>query len=390
MGGVGALLSVLLLPAFAFAQAEVDQVMVVPYSQRNVQLPHPAHEAAQITLKAIVRNAQCATYHVWWDVNQNGNYDDDYRRVVSREGTSLSVRDAGRTFLVPAVNGDTALNINVRVRNTCNNVDKFGTMRLFVYDWAPAADPVAWTDDQVGIMSQMAIQETLWYLHRALGGFGGRDVSTISAAYNICGGATGCRETGALMMWMMAINTHLPAYPPGTINAFGQALPNGWVEENNRRWNQDPYAEDVIRLVNDALNYGNGFYTIPAEDEDLRCRYAADGVTQVDCARIAGTDDRRGFYLGAGASSTYRMGMYLGGISTVLPALAGTPVQIGAAQTQKWEWLVQQAADYMGAMQVDGGTQSGVWCYADRGCGGANPVPIFNTDDTWTADGSTM
>lgn len=396
MGGVGALLTLLLFPAFASAQAEVDQVMVVPYSQRNIQLPHPAHEGAQITLKAIVRNAQCATYHVWWNVNRNQlangseNYDDDYRRIVTRENTSMTVRDIGRTFLVPDVAGDTALNINVRVRNTCNNTEKFGTFRLFVYDWRPANDPVAWTDDQIGIMSQMAIQETLWYLHRALGSFAGNNVNTISAAYTICGGATGCRETGALMMWMMAINTHLPAYPPGTINAFGRALPNGWVEENDRRWNQDPYAEDTMRLVNDALNMGTGFYTIPAEDEDLRCRYAADGVTQINCARIAGTDDRRGLYLGGGASSTYRMGMYLGGISTILPALGGTPVQIGAAQGQTWEWLVQQATDYMGAMQVDGGTQSGVWCYADRGCGGANPVPIFNTDDTWTADGSTM
>jgi hypothetical protein len=395
MGGVGALLTLLLFPAFASAQAEVDQVMVVPYSQRNIQLPHPAHEGAQITLKAIVRNAQCATYHVWWNVNRNQlangseNYDDDYRRVVTRENTSMTVRDIGRTFLVPDVAGDTALNINVRVRNTCNNTEKFGTFRLFVYDWRPANDPVAWTDDQIGVMSQMAIQETLWYLHRALGSFAGNNVNTISAAYTICGGATGCRETGALMMWMMAINTHLPAYPPGTINAFGRALPNGWVEENNRRWNQDPYAEDTMRLVNDALNMGTGFYTIPAEDEDLRCRYAADGVTQVNCARIAGTDDRRGLYLGGGASSTYRMGMYLGGISTILPALGGTPVQIGAAQGQTWEWLVQQATDYMGAMQVDGGSQSGVWCYADRGCGGANPVPIFNSDDTWVADGST-
>jgi PKD repeat protein len=400
MGGIGALLSVLLLPAFAFAQAEVDQVMVVPYSQRNTQLPHPAHESAQITLKAIVRNASCATYHVWWDVNQNGNYDDDFQRVVSPEGgaagESRSVRDIGRTFLVPAVNGDTAMNINVRVRNTCNAQEKFGSMRLFVYDWTPSNDPVAWTDDQIGIMSQMAIQETLWFLHRGLGGFVGRDVSTIRAHYSACGAAAGCRETGALMVWMMAINSHLPAYPPGTINTFDQALPDGWVEENNRRWNQDPYAEDVIRLVNDAINMGTGFRGVAAEDEDLRCRYAADGVTQVNCNRIAGTDDRRGVWLGAGSGSVYRMGIYLGGISTILPALGGTPVQNGVAgiQGQKWEWLIQQATDYLGLMQVDGGTQSGAWCYRERGCNAnvadANPVYNYDSNDTWDGDGSTM
>ncbi|MCA9525946.1 MAG: hypothetical protein KC549_06570, partial [Myxococcales bacterium] len=126
------------------------------------------------------------------------------------------------------------------------------------------------------------------------------------------------------------------------------------------------------------------------EDEDLRCAYNPADGSQINCNRIPGTGDARGYYVGGGASSVYRMGMYLGGISTVLPALGGTPVQSGAAQGQKWEWFIQQLADYLGAQQIDGGSQSGTWCYADRGCSGANPVPVFNTDDTWQADGSTM
>ncbi|MCB9547572.1 MAG: PKD domain-containing protein [Myxococcales bacterium] len=337
-----------------------------------------------------MRNAQCANYDVWWDVNRNDNYDDDWRKRATREGNSLTVRDIGRTFLVPDVDGDTSYNINVRVRNLCNNQDKFGTFRLFVYDWRPSNDPVQWSNDQIAIMSQMAIQESLWYLHRQLGSFSGRDSSTMSAQYSVCAGQTGCRETGALMMWINTINSHLPAYPPNTINAFGQALPNGWAAENDRRWNQDPYAENVIRLVQDAINMGTGAYTIPVEDEDLRCAYNPADGSQINCNRIPGTGDARGYYVGGGASSVYRMGMYLGGISTVLPALGGTPVQSGAAQGQKWEWFIQQLADYLGAQQIDGGSQSGTWCYADRGCSGANPVPVFNTDDTWQADGSTM
>ena len=52
------------------AYAEDDQVIVVPFSQQNLQLPHPAHEGAPITLKAIIRNARCGTYQIQWDINR--------------------------------------------------------------------------------------------------------------------------------------------------------------------------------------------------------------------------------------------------------------------------------------------------------------------------------
>ncbi|MBU1897470.1 hypothetical protein KKB55_06835, partial [Myxococcota bacterium] len=60
------------LPFGAGAQ-EQDQVMIVPYSQINPELPHPTHSGAPVTLKGIVRNAQCSTYTVAWDTNFNGN-----------------------------------------------------------------------------------------------------------------------------------------------------------------------------------------------------------------------------------------------------------------------------------------------------------------------------
>ena len=165
------------IPVAAQAQ-EQDQVLLVPYSQKNPELPHPAHENAQITLKGIIRNATCGEYDVTWDVNRDGVYN-DWTRRVSRNGTTLNVQDIGRTFRVPAVPRDQSYNLNVRVRNRCNNVEKFGTFRMFVYDFSPSSDPRQWTDEQIEIMASMAVQESLWYTHRQMSDISGRDVSTI-------------------------------------------------------------------------------------------------------------------------------------------------------------------------------------------------------------------
>ena len=115
-------LAVLMIPLWAHAQEVInDEVKVIPYSQRDPRLPHPAHSNARVTLKAMVRNATCNTYRVWWDANRDGNYDNDPSRNVSRNAAANAVIDIGRNFLVPDVAGDTSLNINVRVRNNCNN-----------------------------------------------------------------------------------------------------------------------------------------------------------------------------------------------------------------------------------------------------------------------------
>jgi hypothetical protein len=94
-------------------------------------LPFSVHERAQITLKGILRNANCAQgYSVRWDTNRNGNYDDDQKRVVvPANGTAY---DIGRVFTVPDVRGATRMNINVRVINRCTNprAGAHGSFRL--------------------------------------------------------------------------------------------------------------------------------------------------------------------------------------------------------------------------------------------------------------------
>ena len=74
------LLAGMLLAPPAAAQNEV--VVPVPYSQKNPDIPHPIHKGAYTTLKAYVRDTSCGTYTVTWDVNRNGNFDDDWSRNV--------------------------------------------------------------------------------------------------------------------------------------------------------------------------------------------------------------------------------------------------------------------------------------------------------------------
>lgn len=366
----------LIAPTIAAAQDDTDQVITVPFSPTNLALPHPAHEGAHITLKGIVRNAQCPTYDVTWDVNRNDNFDDDYTRRVSREGTTLTVRDIGRTFRVPEVDRDTSYNINVRVRPLCNNrPDKFGTFRLFVYDFALSPDPVNWTEYQYQTAGQMTLQEVMWYLHRQLNVFTGRNRGDISGYYSGCGHH--CRITGAFSIWLLAVNGHQPALPPGTINDFGRPLPEGWEEANDRRWNVDPYAETVIRLIHDALLAGSGSTNINRADEDTRCGYNPDG-SERRCNRIAGTDDGRGVWVvseAGGHAAGYSSPLHLGSLAVALPALAGTPVQVGQANSirgTEWAFFIQQFADYVGYAQIDGGGAHGCYYYhAFNGAGSA-------------------
>ncbi len=350
-------------PAAALAQVESNQVMVPPFSQRNPALPHPAHEGARITLKAVVRNATCGgDYRVTWDVNRNQSFNDDYTFTVRREGATNTVRDAGRIFEIPNVDHDTAFNMSVRVVNTCNGEEKFATQRIFIYDWRPSNDPRNWTHDQVEIMGLIAVNESLWYLHRTQSGR--RYTDTRLDGYDQYSEATG------ISAWLFAINGHLPAYPPQHLGQFGNAqLPDGWVEANNARWNNDPYAETTMRFMNYIARSANtaGIDSTPAsgnrgEEEDNSCGWNNDGSIK-RCDRLPGTTDNRGTHLGS--SNIYRMGLRLGGLAPMLPALAGTPIRVGNGniQGQTWEWLVQQTVDYLGYQQYDGGCARGGWLY---------------------------
>ena len=274
---------------------EADRVLVVPFSQQNPLLPHPAHEGAPITLKAVIQNATCGTYTIAWDTNRNGDFDDDYSFNADRQGTTHNVQDIGRTYMVPYVDRDRPLNINVRARPTCGGPDKFGTFYLFVYNFGEngqgaqklSKDPTQWTDEQLEILATMAIQEALWHTHRSIGCVNGRNSRTIRACANYS-------DSSGVGMWLFVINNHLPAFPPSSVNADiivnGQREFAEYEEINSRRWNNDPYAETSMRILNWLLHHTNS-QGIGGGEEDSTCGYRR-ARAAVNCDRIAGTVDQ--------------------------------------------------------------------------------------------------
>ncbi len=340
------------------AWADGDEVIIVPYSQLDPDLPHPAHSGAPLSLKGIIRDARCDTYRVWWDINRDGEYDaDDAPFDRSRNNTTMTVHDIGRTFSAPIFERNTLIVINVKVQPQCDNQPaQFGQMRFFVYAFQPSTNPNDWTADQVEIMSQMTIQEVLWYIHRKMANFSGLNHSKISAT-----AADG--DTNAGSIWAYVINGHMPAYPPSTIINHGMVLPDGWENENDYRWNNDPYAEDVIRMTN-WLTSDMIEVNINANDEANTCEVGAAQprplVDTCDSKGVAHKTSRNDHHL-----TVYRMGTRLGGLAPVLHALGQTPLQYNNhnLEGRPWEWLIQQMVDFLAYNQIDGGNGEGAWYY---------------------------
>jgi hypothetical protein len=353
--------------------ANEPNIIFVPYAPQDPNLPAPAHEDAHITLKAILRNATCATYTVTWDVNRDGVFNQaDAPRDVSP--WNETVYDVGRTYGVPFVDFNKILPIDLEVYNHCSGVNTYGTNFLFVYDWRPSDDPREWTETQREIMVQMGIQEALWYIHRHISREG-----TNASYYGYMNTSSYRRGEGSMSaIWAMTINGRLPAYPPGTMNTFGQSIPEGFNETNEERWATDPYAETTMRLVNYVLNNGTNTIGINAVDEtdgqnnERTTCGLVNGQNQI-CDRIAGTTDTLGAYTNGVANNVYHQGLYTGSFSTVLPALHGTPLQVSGLAGTKWEAFIQQMVDLLGYQQVDGGCSNGGWHYtAYNGPGGCS------------------
>ena len=370
------------MPAVASAQAnaEPNKILVVPYTVENPRLPHPAHEQAPVTLKAMVRNATCvAAYRVRWDTDLDGDFADEQEFSLSRNGTTKNLWDIGRTITIPNVDREKAVNYTVRLQVPCAaegqpaNHFKFGTMRFFVYDFA-GGPPANMTDEQVEIMTIMAVQESMWWHHRLADQFGGdHTTSTLYGQYS----ARSREQWGAsaLAAWMMSVNGHHAAYPPGTINWYNMPRNAEWEALNEHRWNTDPYAETIMRFVNGVLRADSRAVSHGASArESTACGYDANR-NAINCNRIDGGDRLSTFVgnadggphnNGATDPATYLMGVYTGATAVVTPALAGTPLQVGHANIvgKPYEWLIQGQVDMLGYQQMWGnGSGQGGWYY---------------------------
>ncbi|MEE2644791.1 MAG: PKD domain-containing protein, partial [Myxococcota bacterium] len=372
----------LLIPIMiaSVAYAADPEVIVVPYSPQDTRLPHPVHERGHITLKAMLREANCGNgYQVVWDTDRDGVFEpnQDSTRDVSPSGGV--VRDIGLTYLLPDVSRDQNFPINVRVTNRCTGREAFSTYRMFIYDWHPSSNPRNWTADQIDVMSQMGIQEGLWNLHRGLTSLGGSGAQirgvTATAGRNPHAG-------NALGIWAFVINGRLPAYPPGSIETFGHALPAGWAAKNDARWEVDPYAETSMRMINNVLNRGTGNQWVNSSDEGSNCRFTVrnNGTVQEQaCNRLAGTANNNGAYTNGVSNNTYYQGVNLGSLAPVLSALAGTRLQVGGLRGTLWEVFIQEMTDFMAYMQIDSGGGLGGWYYSAYNGSGSEHVMDAST-----------
>ena len=352
------LLTALTIPLGAWA-GEPD-IIFVPYAPKDLSLAAPAHENAHITLKGILRNADCNSgYKVYWDTNGNQSFDESPKNVSASGGT---VYDIGITYKVPTVTSNGEFPIDVRVRNNCTNVNTDATYFLYVYDWSPSTNPNNWSKTQREVMVQMGIQEALWYIHRNItrSGSGNTMKGYMNTPQRSAAGSY-YLEGSTTAIWAMNVNGRLPAYPPGTFNSFGHDVSQEWLEKNDERWNNDPYAETAVRLFNYIVGQGFTNHRIGAAEEENTC--GIQNGQELTCNPIAGTDDRIGYYLNSTRNCAYRNGLFTGGISTALAGLAGTPLQVGNNAGQLTEYVVQQLVDFLGNMQIDGGGGYGGWDY---------------------------
>ena len=201
-----------LIPSLALSQ-EANRVLVVPYSQKFPDLPHPSYEEDRKTLKAVIQNATCNIgYRVRWDTDRDGDFTDEYSRNVTRNSQCNCVRDAGRLYTVPDVNEDQELFIDVEVYN-CTQEKKYDTFLMYVYDFRPNNNASTWvhsnpntrtvTKEQLEIMTQAAIQESLWHTHRVLGNINRNDGQLW--------GRPSDQYAAPIELWQYLINGHLPA-----------------------------------------------------------------------------------------------------------------------------------------------------------------------------------
>lgn len=334
-------------------------VVAIPFVQEAPEVPHPVHEQGNITLKAIARGANSSgDYEIWWDTDFDGNFDNNPSRIVNATAGTNTIYDIGQTFTVPNVDFDQQLDVQVRIRELDSGEEAFGTFHIYVNDFRPSNDPRSWTSEQLEVIQQMSVQESMWYVHRNMTRSGNlTSTMTGNYAYDV---------TSPQAVKLLLANGHLPAYAPGSFNNFGQGIPQGFTTVNDTRWESDPYAETAQRLLNGIITRAS-LVTIPSADEGNRSGFLPNG-TAITVNRIPGTTDSRGVSLThpsqlPAANDVGEHASALSAIALALPALGGTPVQIGSQAGQSWEWLVQQAVDWLGYAQIDGDTGVGSWHY---------------------------
>lgn len=347
-------------------QTFTNTVVTVPFDPTDRNVPHPAYNGAPTIFKAIARQGN-GTYTYEWDFQGDGVYD--------FSATTNNRYNLSTSFMYPRRYDDVAYTARVRV--TSNGITETADYPVMHYGTILGDQPDAIRNeprtnmdllkDYVAndqgrkwrkIMTDKAIDDALWRLHNEIVRTGGEGVAAITGHIS-----SSTAHTGGVMTAMQK-RKHKAAYPPGTY-AGGDPVPTPtWLAENDLRYRSDPYAEDLVRLLNFNLSNMPAF-GVSASDE------ADDAGTP-----IAGTND--GIGLSFSMQDAYHTGIAAEGLAT--SGLAGTAAQVGPVpyvRGRTIEFIAQQVTDYMVFFQNDAG---GTAAY-----GGFYYTPNANAGDNSTS-----
>ncbi len=369
---LGILVAVCTLGLASTASAQL-QAITVPWDPLDNTQPHFAYNGHPTIFKAIARGGDNASYDIRWDFDGDGQYDFTENRA-DRYNLSTS-------YTYPNVAQDTTYMAVIEV--TSNGETTTATYPVRVIADVPA-DPTAATQDQLAIMTSVALDDALWWMHTQMVGRTGDENNQLTGA-QVTGyvphpnGNYHTAATGAFL-WGMGLKRHLMAYPP---DGYIGTVPN--VDENTIRWNNDPYAESVLRAVNWLLvNRAEIITGLPAEDENNRQGF----YPEIDKAPILGTDDGVGIWFGytLGNRYIYPMGHVMAGFSAL--RVSGYTIQVGDPNYilgRPFEYIVQQMVDAVVWAQGDGGNALGSWYYTPNSATDDLSTTLWGMTSMWYA-----
>ncbi|VGO19766.1 hypothetical protein [Pontiella sulfatireligans] len=311
------------------------RVVPVPWDWTDPSIPHPVYPGRKARIKAIARD--CAST-VYYRVDVDGDYVWDTDWLT---GNRYNIEHLHFYPSSPGQTGYTRYTAIIECKETPTSESFYGSYPVMMcHDVSTVENTHEATLHQLAVMRALAVDEALWYLHKNLVRTD-EGVATISGYINAPAPLVRL-ACSALCTMAMQSNHHMAAFPPGTYNDFSQSVPEGFLSLNDWRYENDPYAEDLLRLHNYLLS-NIKHIDIPVDDE------ANDGTLP-----ISGTDDGKGFYTESYDTEYNRR-------SLVVHALAGsglTGVRCQVANTnvngRLMEFVVQQMVDFGIAAQIDG------------------------------------
>jgi hypothetical protein len=320
------------------------KVIPVPYRSHDPKIPHPSFNGRTTILKAVARTESAAEMVFYrWDGNGDGIFDNMGSPPVIAQGNWYRgyLHSLEGMYVYPVVDPElrsrvlypatieVAESVDPALGTASNSV--FAQYPVLIYADIPSvSDADNATDEQLAVMRETALDDALWYLHKRLTRSGTDAQMTGFLEQSAYEPYT--MPVSAMFLKALAGNGHVPAYKPGTYDDHGITMPLAFYSDNDYRWNNDPYAEDAVRIFNYLLGEptitpitdGTGFYF----QSDILCN-AAFGISALASSRLGGS-----------------------------VAQAGDETHI---RGQKIEAIVQKFVDYLAYSQIKSGTDNGGW-----------------------------